>query len=166
MNRPQVFSLAGVLLINNKNYDTMNCQDCQQKMLSYIDGLLNAEAAKVFETHLSKCVDCRAIFADLQLTYQIIDQEKQQEMNPFLVTRIEQRIARETGRKIIPVRQFAFRAVAAGILLTIAITTGIFLGQKVGQGSQAEQIAPQQKNELYYINDFQQERIEAFLLAD
>jgi predicted anti-sigma-YlaC factor YlaD len=143
----------------------MNCKKIQNDLIFFIEGEINAVRKSVIENHINECPECIYLYNKLKESFEIINKEKETESNPFLNTRIQEkiRIIKYQTDKIIlkPLLVKIIQTAAIIILLTGGIFFGFNLGNSLNNdgklGIQSEQI---------YVNELHQERIETFLLDD
>jgi len=146
----------------------MNCKEVNKNLIFYIDGELKPEKETEIQEHLMNCKDCNILFLNLKESMAIITQEKEAKPNPFLFTRIQEEISNlEEPRKAYILRPNfikVLQAVTLSLLLVVGVIFGISMGNSI-QYQTPEQSMVYQSDE-FYLNDLQQETIEAFLLIE
>ena len=138
----------------------MSHKSIHKDLIFYLDNELPAQRKAVVEKHLEECADCRSFLAFLKEELDMVEEEKNPDVSPFLYTRLSARLEgkREHSRqgRWVNVLEPAFFS----LLLVVAIYAGLRLG------SQASAPSPQQQEmvSLQLLNDFEAEPIESFLL--
>ncbi|NHB67256.1 anti-sigma factor family protein [Perlabentimonas gracilis] len=106
----------------------MKCKEANINLLSYLDGELNTEQQSRVEQHLASCEQCQVALENLKQIYIDIKGEKEQyQPNPYLATKVWNRL--QTSNQsvkvpVIPMRRSAIATLAAaGIAFGIAIGT-------------------------------------------
>lgn len=162
-DQSQVYSKAGVKLINA---NTMKCKTVQRKMISYSELEFKDKEQEAFFEHISSCQSCNHLYEELQLTYQLIEKKEVLPENPFLLTRIMQKIEERNSEKeaVIPVYQRILQPVLLSLLLLVGIFGGIQMGNSY-EMVETESLSETQSTE-YFFNDMQQEKMEIYLLNE
>ena len=163
--KSNVFTTTSVKLTKQTK---MNCKTVFEKLISYSNGELNDPENEMLKTHLENCRSCNNLYTELETTLNLIEKKKTLEPNPFLYTRIKQRldaIEHGTDRPVfIPIYKKVFQPV----LLSFLLVSGMFLGIKLGNicvTNHHVKISESQTTEFYF-NDFQQEKLEVLLLTE
>ncbi len=144
----------------------MDCKETYNSFIYYIEGDLSHEKIIEFDSHINECSSCSKIFNEIKLTYNIIDNEKDVKINPFLFTRIKQRLENENLSKVSK-KYFLYKKALNTVLLSSFIILGIWLGIFMGSINNTDSVNISQTNsEIYYMNDIQQESVEFFLIED
>ncbi|MBE9469582.1 MAG: zf-HC2 domain-containing protein [Bacteroidetes bacterium] len=143
----------------------MKCKSIHKKLIFFIDGELSSNKNQKIEEHLSTCQECSKLYQELKSSLNVIEKEKNPKTNPYLYTRIKQRlddINESSSKPIFAIQQIKLFQPA---LVSFIIGLGIFIGISIGNFYPLENnnIAESQ-SEQYYINDLQQEHVEYFLL--
>ncbi len=144
----------------------MKCDKLHRDLIFYLEGGLDRERRNEISSHLHGCESCRNFADYLELSLSIIDKEKEPEVNPFLYTRIKQKIDNPRYRRSI------FITSAAKFLrpsvISIILIFGVFAGIKIGSylNNKFLNNATEIQVETYYLNDFQHEPVETNLLAE
>jgi hypothetical protein len=77
----------------------MTCNEIENRLPAYLEGLLSPEERKSIAGHLASCPRCSRAFADLMKAEQIVHGLGEVEPPPFFEQRIMSRIREEAGRK-------------------------------------------------------------------
>ncbi len=144
----------------------MKCQQIQNRLLFFIEGSLSEKETADVSSHIQSCSECKSIYIELKATLGVIETEKKPEVNPFLFTRIQQQIE---NKQSIEKRKVNIARILQPFVIAVFLLFGILAGFLMGTEfyyPQDDSISESNNNEAYYINDFQQERIETFLLSD
>lgn len=146
----------------------MNCKTVSEKLISYSNGELSSSENDILKTHLENCGSCYHLYTEIETTLNLIEKRKTLEPNPFLYTRIKQRLdAIESGTDR-PVFIPVYRKVLQPVLLSFLLASGVFFGIKLGNIcalNHQEKYSKSQTTEFYF-NDFQQEKLEVLLLSE
>ncbi len=140
----------------------MNCKEFENKILFYIEGELKPDEKKQMDLHLETCEKCRFICLKMQKTLAIIGKEKQIVPNPFLKTRILEKMSKQET----PVFAFNFNKIFQPVMMLVIMCVGIYLGIMIGKNSIPGQTEKQILSEEIYFTDFDNEPIEPFLLME
>jgi predicted anti-sigma-YlaC factor YlaD len=144
----------------------MKCKQIQSELIFYLEGDLNIEKRKEIKSHLSECETCKNLAGNLNSSLRIIDKEKELKVNPYIYTRIQERINNYERRPS------AFITSATRILRPVFVSAiiilGIFAGIKLGNYLNDRLIndVTEIQIESYYLNDLQHEPVEASLLYE
>lgn len=139
----------------------MNCKEFQNDLFDYLDDQMNGETRRAFEEHAERCQSCKATYERLKALNQAISLEKSLEPNPFIQTRILQKL--EDAKAY---RQVHTPIVLRPILLTlgliVALTTGFLIGTsgslKKSQ-SEMENLNIETLRSDFFVRDFADEDI-------
>jgi len=144
----------------------MKCKEAHINFTQLLEESLTAELKAKVQQHIDSCNNCQEALAQLQSAYSLIEEEKKSEVNPFLLTRINQHIDEIIENKkgnvfsykriLIP----AFSTFALIIGMSFGIWFGIATANSQGDNTYAE-IEMQS-----YLNDFQQEYLETAILTE
>ena len=146
----------------------MKCKEVNKKLLSYINNDLSNFENENIKNHLKNCKTCYEISSELHTTMNLFDDRITLQPNPFLYTRILQKLNNsktiQGNYSIFPV----FKKVLQPVIFSLLLMFSVFLGIKLGNTYQTDQ---QEKNTSsltieYYFNDFEQEAIEVSLLNE
>jgi predicted anti-sigma-YlaC factor YlaD len=113
----------------------MDCSFIRSNLFAYQEKLLPEKEKKEFEDHLHACGECTRIVSDFHSVTSVIDEKKSEEPNPFIRTRILQRIEtqmereRETSN---PGFQKILHPISVSFLLLIAIIIGFSIIKQGG----------------------------------
>ena len=108
----------------------MNCQLCQKELDAYCLGNLPGNIRTQVETHLKGCKSCASDFAQIQLLNRVINEEREIQSNPFLITRIMEGI--ESSSVETPAYQPVFMKVLRPAIITISLAAAVFAGVLLG----------------------------------
>jgi len=125
----------------------MSCQQHQQKLSDYIDGLLSAPEEAELRVHLDECSSCRVICRDLILIREACRDLPEYEPSPRVWERISAAIAAESfgaipsERTNVGVRAFSggisyrpYLAMAAGLLAAVLVGV-VFFSRSYREGA-------------------------------
>ncbi len=145
----------------------MNCEEIRKNMPQYTSGDLNSEVYTRIKSHLEVCPDCSLLLHEMESTMELIKRKKKQEPNPFLYTRIKEKLSEQELHNAparIPAYKKALQPIMISLLLTGALFSGIRIGNTVLR-TQENTVTYSQDTE-YFVNDMAQEPLEVFLLSD
>lgn len=146
----------------------MNCKTVSEKLISYSNRELSVSENELLKTHLENCGSCQTLYAELEATLNLIEKRKSVKPNPFLYTRIKQRLEATEHRTNHPVYIPVYKKIVQPVLLSFLLVSGIFIGIKLGNicvSNQPSGLSKSQTTEFYF-NDFQQEQLEVLLLSE
>ena len=146
----------------------MKCKTVHKKLIFYINDELKGSENKEINNHLKNCKNCISLFTELETTLALIEKRKPVKTNPYLYTRIKQRLEDIENEKKQSVFKSVFKKVLQPVLLSFLLAMGLFSGIKLGNTyeiKQQEQLQESQTTEFYF-NDFEQENIEILLLNE
>ena len=144
----------------------MKCCKIHNELIFYLEGGLDDKKRREINDHLLKCEKCKAFAYNLEYSLNVIEKEKELHPNPFLYTRIQERI--EAYDK----RPNAFITSASKILRPVFVTAlivfGVFAGIKLGNYFNDKYVGnvSEIQIETYYLNDLQHESLETSLLSE
>ena len=101
----------------------MDCKSTEKKLIFFIEHSLPREEAVLVAAHLEQCPECRAKLEFIKDILVQADIEKNTEVNPFLFTRIQGRLANAETHKT----KRILRPLAIAIALVIGIFSGIII---------------------------------------
>lgn len=146
----------------------MNCKTVSKNLISYSNGELSNSENEIIKTHLKNCESCYNIYTEFEATLNLIEKKKTITPNPFIYTRIKQRLNNiENGVGQSGFRP-VYRKVLQPVLLSFLLVSGVFIGIQLGNTYEIprqEKLANQQTTEFYF-NDLQQEKLEVLLLNE
>jgi len=103
---------------------------------------------------------------DFESIYNSLGKRRPLEANPFLFTRIEQKIKELEQKKSIGYLSSAQRLLQP-VFMTFLLAVALFAGIKIGSMDRLEKIQTKQEHTTeYFLNDMNQELIETTLLKE
>jgi predicted anti-sigma-YlaC factor YlaD len=145
----------------------MNCKQINNRLIFFIEKSLPVAEMQQVEIHLEKCESCRELAGMMEKTMAVIEDEKSVTTNPFLHTRVMQKIEeRKKDRLHTPISSLKshLQPVFYSAVIAIGVVFGIGLGNLTVNSS--ESVLAENGVEEIYFNDFQQEYIETMFLND
>ncbi len=145
----------------------MKCKTVHKKLIFYIDSELSHSENEEIGLHLETCNECLHLYNELNTSYKLIGKQEKLAINPFLYTRIRQKlddIEKAEKLSIQPVYVRILQPVAIVFFLFIGISAGIFLGNSYNAKTQLSN-SNTTTNEIY-INELSLEKLEVNLLND
>ena len=78
----------------------MNCSQIKEKLVEYIEGLLDGNQEKQIREHLNKCFDCQAELDELNELQAKLKESSEQFKQVSLENRVTDRIIRQQNQKL------------------------------------------------------------------
>lgn len=146
----------------------MNCNEIENKLIKYVNEEISYSDKKKIEEHLHSCKGCFKIYSELQTTLSLTDKRRGLKPNPFLYTRVKHKLEGMEGVRKKSITVQIFNKIAQPVMVSFLLFIAIFSGIKIGDsyktnGSSRIVIS---KTTEFYLDDIQQERLEATLLND
>jgi predicted anti-sigma-YlaC factor YlaD len=144
----------------------MKCDKLHKDLIFFAEGSLTPERKNEINSHLSECDTCRKFVNELIYSLEIIDKEKRIETNPFLYTKVINKINNyEQSAKTFKV--FALK-ILRPVFVILLILFGIFSGIKLGNSYSSRYTDEDSELQIitYYLNDLQHESVETILLSE
>ena len=111
----------------------MDCKQVKDNMLDYAEGKTSAEISAEISIHLDSCKECQSYSRTVIDFVKLVSAEKSDAVNPFLITRIEQRLKETEERNVIPLRSKWVRSYYYyAAVIVIALGIGVFSGKQLG----------------------------------
>jgi predicted anti-sigma-YlaC factor YlaD len=145
----------------------MKCKEVRKRLGDYASGDLKPEVYEMVSEHLKLCIKCSALLEELNSTMRLINKRERLEPNPFLYTRIKEKL-HDSQENEIRVKIPVFRRVLQPVMLSLLLAGAIFTGIKLGDTivSEQEQTNTYAEETEYYLNDMEHESLEVYLLSD
>ena len=148
----------------------MVCKKIQQDLIFFFYKELSNEKELIIETHLQECEKCELVFLKLKRTLSIIEIEKQTEVNPYIYTRIQEKISqienKQTEIQRTPVFKRIFQPILVAAVIIVGLILGVFIGNYYQTNNNSIYLTNQNQTEEYYLNDFQQEPYLSYLIEE
>ncbi len=144
----------------------MKCNKLHRDLIFYVEDTLTPERKSKVSNHLSECILCRKFINDLKHSLEIIEKEKRIETNPFLYSRIHNKII-GYEHQANTFRVFA-RKILRPVFIVLLIASGIYSGIKLGISYSSNHTDEDSEVRIitYYLNDLQHEPVETILLSE
>lgn len=144
----------------------MKCDKLHNDLIFFAEGSLSTKRKNEINDHLSKCDTCRKFVDELTYSMEIIDKEKTVETNPFLYSRILDKI-NNYEQSANTYRVFAPK-ILRPVFVILLILFGIFSGIKLGNSYSSRYTDEDSELQIitYYLNDLQHESVETILLSE
>ena len=144
----------------------MKCKNIHKDLIFFVEGTLTTERKNEISKHLSGCEICRKFVAELAYSLEIIEKEKKNEPNPFLYSKIHNKI-NDYERDTATIKVTAAK-ILRPVLVIILILLGVFSGIKLGNSYSSKQSDDDSELQIitYYLNDLQHEPVETLLLSE
>ncbi len=141
----------------------MKCNSIHIQLISYLEGELDNDLRNVVEAHLKACSQCSGLFIRLKKAFELVDEEKKIQHDPYMFTRIMARL--EDRKPVIP--KGKFQAVFQTLAFIAIIAAGIYSGILAGKNFTGEStISSDYQNEVYFLDELQHENMISVLLSD
>lgn len=111
----------------------MDCSFIRNNLFSYREKQLSGTDYKEFEDHLHSCNACSLVVSEFQSVISFMDEKKAVEPNPYISTRIIQRIESQiegAKNKSGPFFQRILQPVLLSFLLLVAVVIGFSIVQQ------------------------------------
>jgi predicted anti-sigma-YlaC factor YlaD len=142
----------------------MNCNKIHKSAIAYLEHKLTETEQNDFAGHLAQCQDCREAVGKISKVWLGLNEKPELKFNPYLITRIEAKIQKETQRQARPAWAKVMQPVLASVVVGLGLYLGILLGSTFTESDQTQLTTENQQ--LVGINDLQQESLESFLLDE
>ena len=144
----------------------MKCNKLHKDLIFFVEDSLTPERKNEINYHLSECYACRKFVNELAYSLEIIDKEKKIETNPFLYSRILNKI-NNYEQSANTFRVFALK-ILRPVFVILLILCGIFSGIKLGNSYSSKYTDEDSELQVitYYLNDLQHESVETILLSE
>lgn len=144
----------------------MKCKDINKDLIFFAEGSLTGKRKEEINNHLSGCEMCRNFIKELTYDLELIEKEKEVAPNPFLYSRIQNKInsLEQTGNVFITSAVKILRPV----FISLLILSGIFSGFKLGNyySNKYSYEASEYQVITFYLNDLQHESVETLILSE
>jgi hypothetical protein len=112
----------------------MNCGECRELLVSYIEGLLDSQDKQLVETHLHECPECKAEFEDFVRLHKSLTSGRARLDYEKLESKVSDRILKEQALKLRKIamlktytkRGLGFVAAAAVIIIVVGLMANVF----------------------------------------
>jgi hypothetical protein len=149
----------------------MKCKEINKNLIGYIEDTIPANLRVDIEKHFSQCITCKELYENVFATYTICNHQPQVEVNPYFHTRLEQKLKnkaqasiKSSSGKLV----WRLQPIAAGLLIVIGVSAGIFIGNSLS-GTSIAGTKPNRTELLeayandYYLTDNNDESINALI---
>ncbi len=146
----------------------MKCNIVRKKLIYHLNDGLNSTENEEITTHLANCKNCYHLYTELEATINLTGKQKTLEPNPFLYTKIKQKLDNIEIGKNQTVHTPVYKKVLQPVFLSFLLVLGLYSGIKIGNSfeiKQQESVAVSQSTEFYF-DDLQHEKIEILLLNE
>jgi len=140
----------------------MNCQLCQKKLDAYREGKMPDGMKIQVELHLENCEECAEYYQMAIIADKVMNEEKNEQSNPFLSTRIMADIEELEHQKAIVRSIPKYKKVLKPALISISVAAAIFLGVFMGNIYNPIQTSKSIPIEMAYMNDAALESVNMF----
>lgn len=138
----------------------MKCNEVNKKILFFAEGDLLPEEQTEIRKHLDGCTGCMELFVSVEETVNVIDKERNMEINPFFSARVMHYIKEKKGdEKAIPFFIGRPRFVSFAATIIAGIVIGILVGNSLWLNSSSQTLPSGRSETLivsaneYYLND-------------
>lgn len=144
----------------------MKCKNLHKDLIFFVEGALTPERKNEISNHLSGCEICRKFVNELSYSFEIIEKEKKIEPNPFLYSRIHNKI-NDYERNISTIKVTTAK-ILRPVFVILLILLGVFSGIKLGNSYSSKHSNYDSELQIitYYLNDLQHESVETILLSE
>jgi hypothetical protein len=137
----------------------MNCKQFHRKVGRLHPDVEQDQWPLELRQHLDECEACSMVYIKVNQVLAIIEHEKQQAINPFIYTRIEQAINKPVMKPAWYLRKAILHPVFLMVFVIAMISLGVFSGKQVDKALNAsnQNISPDEQVQLlakeYYFQD-------------
>jgi len=137
------------------------CETIQNDFIPYIEENLDEIRMMKIDEHLATCIECSGFMDELQLSFQLIDEEKFTQVHDSFLAGIEERIAGTN-------KQDFGKYLRQWLNYAAVIAIGLFAGYLISNSLIKNFIPAKQQisSDDFYWNDLDQEPIESFLMNE
>ncbi|MCF6240545.1 MAG: hypothetical protein L3J74_04270 [Bacteroidales bacterium] len=143
------------------------CNISNKKLIALLNDELPTHKKKILENHIQNCSACQILYSELKQTYYIIEENRVLTPNPFLYTRIKQKLNEELKTQY---QKNLKPALWQGIkpVLFLALLIFILWGniELVNLYTNSNSTIISNNSTEFFLNDLEQEVIEKYLLKD
>ncbi len=141
------------------------CETIQNDFIAFIENRLNDGTKVQIRNHIAKCSSCAGFMAELQLSFQIIDEQKYIDMSDSFFENIEKRIGKDQQRNDKPkISHYFLQSFSYAAVVAIGLFAGSLIIDLLTKNDMPAK-NPITSDELYW-NDLDQEPIESFLMSE
>lgn len=146
----------------------MKCKTVHKKLIFYINDEFIGSENEEIKNHLKNCEKCCNLHTELKTTLNLIEKKKTVKPNPFLYTRIKQKLNEIESEKRQIVFKPVYKKILQPVLLSFLLAGGLFFGIKLGNTYETIQQKDNSVSQTteFYFNDFKQENLEVLLLKE
>ena len=112
----------------------MNCRKVHRYLIDYFEGKLSGNEAREIDLHLQTCKKCSVFFEYSGEIISQLGESKKLDSDPYFYNRLVSRLSEKSRKKeffLFPKYSFHLQY----IVIALLISTGLFLGIILGQGS-------------------------------
>jgi hypothetical protein len=145
----------------------MKCKQASQLIWPYVERSLPDSLRQGVEEHIESCQECSRLMQVLMSTEEILAEQRKVTANPFLATRILEKL----GKKPVPHYSFTYPQLLRNIaLISLAVVAGVLLGIRVMNNSMntgntmlSDQYSTSDTVSEFYYGDIYENELLAYL---
>ena len=140
----------------------------KEKMILYYNNELSHIQSEKVKMHMENCEECLHLYSNLELTYNLTNEKEFVEPNPFLYTRINQRLVDIKYNENQTILQALYPKLLQTVLFSFVVIIGLLGGIMLGSidKNQVYEQSLTSPTTEFYFNDLEQEQMEALLIND
>lgn len=146
-----------------------DCKNIESKLIFYFYKELNNLEMENIKNHLASCSNCSKLYNNLSDSLFVVETEKKIEVNPFIETRINQKIKEfensQTQRNMVVFRKIIQSAMSVAAV-SIGILFGVFFGSFYSTTDNSYNTATNYESVEYYMNDLEHEPFLSYVLEE
>jgi hypothetical protein len=122
----------------------MTCNEIENRLPAYMEGLLSPEDRKSIEGHLASCSRCGRALADLKTTEELVRGLEDVEPPPFFEQRIMSRVREEAGQKKGILQRFFYPLyikVPVQVMVTVFVAVFAFYVYQKGEPEMKQEVS-------------------------
>ena len=110
----------------------MDCSFINKNLFAIIEGTLSPSDRSEIDLHIKSCPECSRVISEFQETISLINKDKSKEINPFMSTRIIQRIESVRSRQV-ERKQRLILNILQPVVFTFSLFLAVLIGFSLGK---------------------------------
>ena len=110
----------------------MNCRNVKKRLSAYQDRELGPDEQARIRSHLQGCPECSALYAELQHTWEALDEAPEINPAPTFYPGLRKKIAALNGRRFFPGLRQVLQFLPSPLATATLVLAGLFIGAYAG----------------------------------